>query len=153
MKIIYEHESKHAGMVVLQTEPQTRTISTPYSFKRLHFPYVLHIIAYEKKLNKYHYNGIFKLGLSVYFSQNPVDSLETEIRLPPIEASTYGRYGLICTPHQYDCKEFDTRDELISFVSDLWWQIQHNPFPGWVHVSSLNQMMSLKSGFRGEFVL
>lgn len=153
MKIIYEYENDYAGMAAVQIEPQTRTIGSHYGFRRLHFPYILKIISYEKFDGKFIYNGIFKLGLSVYFSSKPA-KLKTKISVPPMMTNSYGNYGLICTPHPLDASVFKTRDELILFASDLWWQIEHNPFTSWLRVQSPEEMLKVSndlSAVNGHF--
>lgn len=122
MKIVYEYENGSEGAVVVQSDPQTRTIWANGG-KMVNFPYLVQIITYDKVPgNKFSYGGIYKTGLVVLFANKPIQSLEDTVYICPTEIP---RYGLVCTPHQYDNKTFDTLESLIFFVTGLWWQIEH----------------------------
>jgi len=122
MKIIYENENSSMGMVVVQSDPQRRTVWANGG-KTVNFPYLVQIITYDKVAGgKFSYGGIYKTGLIVLFSNKPIESLEDDVYVCPTEL---GRHGLVCTPHQYDNKTFDTVESLILFVTGLWWQIEH----------------------------
>lgn len=125
MKIIYEYENTAYGLVVVQQEPQARTIwaSSP---RYLQFPYVINIITYDKVPGgKVSYGGIYKTGLVVLLANKSPKTLDDTVYICPTEI---GRHGLVCTPHQHDNKTFDSLNELLFFVTAMWWQIHHGNF-------------------------
>lgn len=127
MKIIYEYGDSSYGLVVIEQEPQKRTVWLG-SPRQLNFPYVINIITYDKLSNgKVCYGGIYKTGLIVLLANQSIKSLDDMVYVCPTEA---GRHGLVCTPHEYDNKQFDTLNELLFFVTSLWWQIHHGDVVG-----------------------
>lgn len=112
----------HEGFVVVQSPPQTRTILTSFRPRRLALPYLIQIVGYARKDKKFYYNGIFGQGLIVLFANKPIESLDSEVYICPLEGF---REGLCCTPHQYDGQLFKTKEELVSFATGIWWGITH----------------------------
>ena len=128
MKILYAHEDKNSGQVVIQFEPQARTIFRRYGSIRLNFPYVIHVINYRiNSFGQYVYRGFYSSAFAVFFSNAPIKSLSDIVFVSPTERGAY-----VCTPHQYDDKAFESKEELIAFVSGLWWQMTHDVMcPHW----------------------
>lgn len=127
MKIIYEYGDSNYGLVVIEQEPQKRTVWLDNP-RQLNFPYVINIITYDKLKNgKFSYGGIYKTGLVVLLANQSIKSLDDMVYVCPTEA---GRRGLVCTPHEYDNKQFDTLNELLFFVTSMWWQIHHGNVVG-----------------------
>lgn len=125
MKIIYEYENADYGIVVVEQEPQARTIWAN-SPRQLYFPYIINIITYDKVPGgKVSYGGIYKTGLIVLLANKSPKTLDDTVYICPTES---GRKGLVCTPHQYDNKTFDSLNELLFFVTAMWWQIHHGNF-------------------------
>lgn len=125
MKIIYEYENATYGIVVVEQEPQARTIWAN-SPRYLQFPYVINIITYDKVPGgKVSYGGIYKTGLIVLLTNTSPKTLDDTVYICPTEKS---RKGLVCTPHQHDNKTFDSLNELLFFVTAMWWQIHHGDF-------------------------
>lgn len=54
-----------------------------------------------------------------FFNKTTLKSLNDGFLTPTDESS------VVCTPHEYDSKEFDDVSSLIKFVANLWWQIPH----------------------------
>lgn len=155
MKIIYEAEHETAGIAVVQFEPQARTIFRGYAPKRLNLPYVIQIVRYELYhlrdgssgwKTKYVYRGLPGMGLSVFFANAPLNGGKSLIYNTPFD------YGVVCTPHKFDNKKFKSKEELISFVTSIWWQLTHDgdPLYGWPDAENVlkhkwgNQRRSLK---------
>lgn len=112
------------GLIVLESQPQLRTIFTAGNkgTQRFAFPYLLNVICYKVSEGKYIYPGIYGGGLRVFFRNSPMQNFTDEVFLPPIDAN---RYGLVCTPHDYDNKQFSSLPELVSKVITLWWNTYH----------------------------
>lgn len=125
MKIIYEYEDAAYGIVIVEQDPQARTIWAN-SPRCLQFPYVINIITYDKVPGgKVSYGGIYKTGLVVLLTNKSPKTLDDTVYICPTESQ---RQGLVCTPHEHDNRTFDSLNELLFFVTSMWWQIHHGNF-------------------------
>lgn len=112
------------GMVVLESTPQFRTILTTSNkgLARLAFPYLIHVIAYQKVNQNYVFPGIFGSGLRVFFRNSPMEDYES---LVAPAATDYSRYGVVCSPHEDDNRVFTDLHEMCNFVVSKWWNTPH----------------------------
>ena len=112
------------GMVILESEPQFRTLFV-YGNKglmRLPFPYIVMAITYTIENGKYIYPGISGSGLRVFFRNSPMEKYTDTVS----PASTdYNRFGLVCTPHGYDSSKYETIESMCNFVISTWWNMTH----------------------------
>lgn len=119
MKVVFESENDSGGVAVVQIEPQQRMFWTNFNPRRLHLPYVIQVVSYAKNKNSYQYEGVFKAGLSLYVSNKPLRSLEDKVFISPFGERDWGE---ICTPHDFDETLFNTSDDLIRSITDIWMQ-------------------------------
>jgi hypothetical protein len=106
------------GIVILESDPQTRIMLDNGSPRKISFSYLIQVIQYIKYNDKYLYMGVFNRGLSIYESNKSLESLNDPVSLSPVANDSY---GLICLPHHADFVVFDTKKELIHYVLNLWW--------------------------------
>jgi len=113
------------GLIVLESSPQIRTIFTGGNkgFVRLPFPYVLYVVGYRRKEEKYVYPGVFDAGLRVFFRNSPMEKYTDPVFYPPMDALNF---GVVCTPHDHDEKVFDDLPSLANHAITLWWNMIHN---------------------------
>lgn len=125
MKIRLHKEDHGKGLIVLESEPQIRTIFITSSFKyteRLAFPYVYHIIHYRIIHGKYYYFGIYDRGLMVFMRNKPIRSINSKFCFCPLEVE---RFGISCTIHEKDQSKYNSIFDLIHDVISDWWQMEH----------------------------
>lgn len=142
MKIICQHENEKAGFVVVQTEPQIRTLYDIYGYTKLAFPYLIYAIVYMKEAHRHEedgrfiYPGITKLGLSVYFANKSTRSFQNQVWLPPMTGiRRMDQYGAVCTNHNYDGRQYMQLKDLILDITSLWWGTTHSVCPEWKQVN------------------
>lgn len=114
------------GVVILEAEPQSRTINflSHSGTKRVNFPHLLFTFRFFKnRQGKFDYPGIFNSGMRVCCSNEAFHSLDGRVFYHPIELD---RKGLVCTPHEYDHMEFDTLQAMASKMLNIWWGLQHH---------------------------
>jgi len=118
------HAEDTKGLIVLESSPQIRTIFTTCNkgFVRLSFPYITYVVGYRREKGKYVYPGISDAGLRVFFRNSPMEKYTDSVYYPPMDAF---RYGLVCTPHEYDRSVFFDLPSLVNYVITLWWNISH----------------------------
>ena len=128
MKLKYKQEGYDEGLIILESEPQFRSVfikSETRNSIRLPFPYLYFTIAYVKVDNMYQYEGYYGHGLTVYAGLKPLSSLRDKMFLLPIEMSSY---GAACTNHAYDNKLYNSLFELSNEVLSLWWGSIHSVY-------------------------
>lgn len=146
MKLRYHIDREKDGLVILESEPQVRTIFVVSQLRnniRVPFPHIIFTIRYEKLDDKFVYPGIYRSGLCVYGKLKPLNKLSDEVIYLPTD---YIRKGLVCTNHSYDSKKFDSLKELVNFVVALWWSMSHmveyQPFKKLWNESDLKDLKS-----------
>ena len=130
MKLIYEKETRNSGRIILESEPQYRSIfvrSNNFSTIRLPFPYIYFTFKYHKSYNGvktfYEYPGYYGRGLRICSRLTPIKSFEEDrVFLLPIEN---GNDGYTCTDHQYDGKNYPSVTEMVNEILSVWWGHQH----------------------------
>lgn len=125
MKIRLHQEDHEKGLIVIESEPQIRTIFLTSSYKyteRLAFPYVYHIIHYRKIGKKYYYFGIYDRGLMVFMNKKPIRSINSKLCFCPLEVE---RFGISCTNHDKDESAYNSISDLIGDIIGDWWQMEH----------------------------
>lgn len=124
------------GFIILESDPQVRTIfcGGNRGSKRLAFPYVLSTISYTLNKNGiYFYDGIYGLGLTMFFSNRSVQSFDDKVFVAPTDSL---RHGVVCTPHKYDGMQFKTLHELVNHVITMWWGTVHSvSYQEWENVT------------------
>lgn len=132
MKLRYHLDRKHDGLVVLEAEPQMRSLfiySQMRSTMRVPLPYVLFTIRYAKNGKKVVYPGIYGSGLHVFGRVERLSSVEDKVILLPTDSHSK---GLVCTDHGSDNKQFKSITELANYVVTHWWghmhQQEYQPF-------------------------
>jgi hypothetical protein len=136
IRIRYRQENSHRGLIVLESDPQVRSVCVQSSIKpseRYPFPYVIHVIEYTVLsaflgLGKnYMYCGTYDKGLKVFMTNKPLESLEDMVYCCPTEYAgcpTTAAYP-ICTDHRHDWLRFPSTTKLVQHVIGLWWQMTH----------------------------
>lgn len=134
MKMRYHLDRKQDDLVVLEAEPQLRSIfvySQTRNTMRVPLPYILFTVRYVKlSSGKFSYPGIYGSGLSVYGNLKPLADLSDSVVYLPTDYAS--NKGLVCTEHSSDNKKFNSVAELVNFVVTHWWghvhQIDYQPF-------------------------
>lgn len=123
MKLKCHNDCTVGGFLILESEPQVRTLfvsSELRSTLRVKLPHILFIIRYQKYNNKFIYPGLYGNGLNIACSFKSIQNLTDEVYYLPTD------YSPVCTNHAYDNKIFDTTYELANFVISLWWGTVHS---------------------------
>lgn len=121
MRLRYHVEKQNCGLLLLEAEPQVRRIfiySQSTSNKQIPFPYILFSIRYEKSNGQYIYRGVYGSGLTVFFRNESISSVNDEVFFSPTDME---RKGLVCTEHSSDNKNFKSVVDLAQFVITSWW--------------------------------
>lgn len=134
MKMRYHLDRKQDGLVVLEAEPQLRSIfvySQNRNTMRVPLPYILFIVRYVKlSSGNFSYPGIYGSGLSVYGKLKPLADMSDNVVYLPTDYES--NKGLVCTEHSSDNKQFGKVTELVNFVVTHWWghlhRIDYQPF-------------------------
>lgn len=128
LRVLHHREEFQSGIVVLQSEPQMRTISVDEGHdtvkRTFPFPYLIFTIRYtiSRTNGKYIYHGNDGLGLYVYCRKEPMKSFDSVVLYIPTD---YDTCGYVCTDHDYDDSEYDSVKELVEEVVGLWWSMIH----------------------------
>lgn len=123
MKLKCHNDCTVDGLLILESEPQVRTLfisSELRSTIRVHLPHILFIVRYHKYNNKFIYPGLYGNGLNIACNFKSIQNLTDEVYYLPTD------YGPVCTNHYYDRKAFYTTYELANFVISLWWGTVHS---------------------------
>lgn len=163
MKMRYHLDRMQDGLVVLESEPQLRSIfvySQTRSNIRVPLPHILFTIRYVKlSSGMFSYPGIYGSGLHVYGNMKPLADMNDDVVYLPTDYANYK--GLVCTDHGSDNKKFKTVTELVNYVVTHWWShlhyIDYQPFgsTAW-HEAKLEQIPKgkwLKAGALREALL
>ena len=133
MKLLYHRTDASGGLIILESEPQYRTIfsnSNASNVKRIPFPFVNFIIRYEINELGFYWRGIHGGGLRVYGSKESLKSSNDIAFVLPNETS---RYGLVCSTHTLDYKSYKSLIDLVNMAVSNWWgldnHIDYNPIP------------------------
>ncbi len=119
-KVRYRQEVNSRGVLVLESTPQMRSVLRYRKAMLLPFPYIIHIICYRKEHDKYKYGGLSDQGLCVYFSNEPLNSMNSMLCFSPTDES-----GVVCTNHMYDLTTYDSLPKLVNTVLGLWYGALH----------------------------
>ena len=143
MKLKFESEDEYKGMIILEAEPQYRSVfihsmqqdeygdfpGDPISI-RLPFPYIEYVIQYEKihagyngSKVYYKYKGVYGNGLRIFGKLTTLKHTSEEVFLFSIENDNY---GTSCTEHSYDNKLYPSVTDLVNEVISLWWGHTHH---------------------------
>jgi hypothetical protein len=132
MKLRYHLDRKHDGLVLLEAEPQVRSLfiySQTKNTMRVPLPYILFTVRYTKNGKKVRYPGIYGSGLHVFCRIEPLTSVEDKVCLLPTD---HNSRGLVCTDHGSDNKQYNSVQELVNYVVTHWWghmhQLEYQPF-------------------------
>lgn len=123
MNLKFKKEDTYYGFRILEQPPCKRTIYINKKYVSLPFPYLYFSLRYVIRNKKYVYQGIWGLGLQIYCSKVPINSINDQVFILPIENQ---RQGLVCTDHTWDGKEFDSYEKLEKAIIGLWWQSDHS---------------------------
>lgn len=118
MKIRLNYVAKDRGMLILEFEPQFRTmffVNGNKSIKRVPFPYFIVVLSYEIVNGKICYFGLKGGGLRIYFNNKPLKSFEDAVWFSLTES-----YGIVCTDHSFDNYVCDNIFELKNTILNLW---------------------------------
>lgn len=143
MKIRYHLDRKTDGLVILESEPQVRTMfiySQNKNTLRVPLPYIIFVVRYLKDKKGFKYPGIYGSGLFVYGKFTPLKEVSDGVVYLPTDKE---RNGMVCTDHNADNKIYKTVNELVNEVVTLWFSHTHNleydPFlNGWSNASLEN---------------
>lgn len=136
MKIIFSYEENEVGrvyrsrfhraaqyaargFVVVQHEPQARTLWFAHRPVRVNFPYLIQFISYKKLGNDFVWNGIYDGGLAAYFSSKPISSVQDKISVSYASHHPFEKNGFLCSDHVLDGSQFSSINDLVLFVHDL----------------------------------
>lgn len=126
------------GMILLESEPQLRTILTKgvTRTRRIPFPYVIYVVTYQKLNKGYIYKGIYDCGFRFFFRNSPLQNLDDDIFYSPTDSELF---GLVCTPHETDNKKFKDLFSLTNTVISMWWELEHTStfsFANWQNMKA-----------------
>lgn len=128
MKLRYHLDRKQDGLIVLESEPQVRSLfinSQVRNMIRVPLPHMIFIVRYEKKPNgMFSYPGIYGSGLHIYGKSTSLSDFSDDVFLLPTDSQEFYN-GMICTNHSSDNKEFDSITKLVNHVITLWWGHSH----------------------------
>lgn len=132
MKLRYHLDRKHDGLVVVEAEPQMRSLFIYSQMKntmRVPLPYLIFTIRYTKNGKKIVYPGIYGSGLHVFCRTEPLASVDDVVCLLPTDSNSR---GLVCTDHGSDNKQYKSITDLVNYVVTHWWghmhQLEYQPF-------------------------
>lgn len=116
------------GLVILQSEPQVRTI-TRLNHKdflqepvTLAFPHLIFTIRYFMLGGKYVYPGFGSYGLHVHCRKGLLKKFDDDVCYLPTD---YYRRGMVCTDHSFDYSQYNSLQDLVKAVVGLWWNTVH----------------------------
>ena len=145
MKIRYHLDRKDDGLLILETEPQVRTMfvySQNKQTMRVPLPYLIFVVRYIKTKKGFKYPGIAGSGLFVYGKFTPLDKISDGVVYLPTDKN---RHGQVCTRHSSDNKIYKTINDLVNEVLTLWFShvhyLEYDPFlssGGWSKASLQN---------------
>lgn len=125
MKLKYHLDLENEGLVILESEPQMRSLITYSACRnstRIALPYLQFAIRYCKIKGKFHYPGVYGSGLRVTGSFAPLSSDKMAVFFLPVGDVSGGR---VCTPHEVDMKGFNSLNELVNSVVSMWFGVTH----------------------------
>lgn len=159
MKMKYHLDRNQDGIVVLESEPQIRSLfvySQNRNMIRVPLPYILFTVRYVKLSNGgFSYPGVYGSGLHVYANLKPLEDFSEEVFYLPTDSENGSNYrGLVCTDHGSDNMRFNTVEELVNYVVTLWWghmhHLEYKPFDVWTE-ATLDQIPTGKWKPAGNF--
>lgn len=158
MKIRLHLDRANDGLVILESEPQLRSLfvySQTRNIMRVPLPHILFTVRYVKlSTGWFAYPGIYGSGLSVYGNLKPLSTVSDKVFYLPTDYVNYK--GLVCTDHKSDNKQFKSVKELVDCVVTHWWShlhhIDYQPFgaTAW-HEATLDQLPNGKWENAGNF--
>jgi hypothetical protein len=145
MKIRYHLDRKDDGLLILETEPQVRTMfiySQNKDTMRVPLPHLIFVVRYIKTDTGFKYPGVAGSGLFVYGKFTPLNKISDGVVYLPTDKN---RFGQVCTKHSSDNRIYGTINDLVNRVLTLWFShvhyLEYDPFlssGGWSNASLEN---------------
>ncbi len=122
-RVRYFREEGQAGIIILESPAQSRTIFSDESPLYVKFQNLIHIVRYcVTETGEFTYLGAYVNGLVTCMSEKPLASFQDPVLFCGTDSD---KKGLSCTPHDFDEMVCPSRQELAQAVLQVWWNTSH----------------------------